>query len=271
MEEYQYREIWKPLVGYENSHEVSSYGNVRSIDRVVKEHRNGKIFEKRIKGKLLSFIESDQGYLSVGISNNGIDKNYLVHHLVALTFLGPCPKGYQVNHIDGRKKNNRYTNLEYVLPSDNINHGINSGLITNTVQIESMKNALKGKGVRVRCLETGDTFNTMTEAAEYFNISLCSVSESAKDGKSHSGYTFQKIDKPIQPIDIIPVDSYRARKHYSCPVRCIENGIVYSSRAEAARRLKISASSINDSLRDGRPHRGYTFQNVSYSQYVESL
>lgn len=29
------REVWKPVVGYENYYEVSSAGNVRSVDREI--------------------------------------------------------------------------------------------------------------------------------------------------------------------------------------------------------------------------------------------
>ena len=39
-------EIWKPVVGYEGLYEVSSLGNVRSLDKITADGR-------RIKGKIL--------------------------------------------------------------------------------------------------------------------------------------------------------------------------------------------------------------------------
>lgn len=44
----------------------------------------------------------------------------MVHQLVALTFLGPRPKGQEVRHLDGDPLNNAVTNLAYGTRSENI-------------------------------------------------------------------------------------------------------------------------------------------------------
>ena len=52
-------EIWKPIKDYEGLYEVSSYGNVRSLDREVYQS-NGTI--GHYKGKLLKGEYDNRGY-----------------------------------------------------------------------------------------------------------------------------------------------------------------------------------------------------------------
>lgn len=72
----------------------------------------------------------DNGYkevsLNFGLNRNGTSK--YVHRLVAETFLGQIPKGFNVNHKDGNKSNNRLSNLEIVSFSENTKHAISLGL-----------------------------------------------------------------------------------------------------------------------------------------------
>lgn len=52
----------------------------------------------------------------------------LVHRLVALAFLGPCPNGQTVNHKNGRKADPRRENLEWATRSENQLHAYRTGL-----------------------------------------------------------------------------------------------------------------------------------------------
>ena len=64
------------------------------------------------------------GYLRIGVK----DKDYYVHRLVAAAFC-PNPRGLkEVNHIDGNKRNNAASNLEWCTRSENNRHAFKTGL-----------------------------------------------------------------------------------------------------------------------------------------------
>ena len=102
-------EIWKDVVGYEGLYQVSNNGRVKSL-------KFGK--EKILKpGKLKN------GYLRVNLCKNEKQKHFLVHRLVALTFITNPNNLPDVNHKDENKENNRVENLEWCDCKYNINYG----------------------------------------------------------------------------------------------------------------------------------------------------
>lgn len=86
--------------------------------------RNNEALEwHRIKPKL-----ERNGYLRVCLQRDDKESTYLVHRLIALTFLNLQP-GQQVNHISGDKKNNDLSNLECVTYLENLKHAWDNNLI----------------------------------------------------------------------------------------------------------------------------------------------
>lgn len=77
-----------------------------------------------MQGRIISQREMNAGYMIVVLYVNNKAHGRLVHRLVAESFIGPCPDGKEVNHIDGCKKNNTPTNLEYVTRSQNLLHAV---------------------------------------------------------------------------------------------------------------------------------------------------
>ena len=65
--------------------------------------------------------KQNKGYVSATIRYlDGTRKLKLVHRLVAEAFIGPRPAGMDIDHVDGNRSNNHYTNLEYVTHSENL-------------------------------------------------------------------------------------------------------------------------------------------------------
>jgi hypothetical protein len=91
----------------------------------------------KIKNK---WINNEYVYVGMTyrVNSSLIDKSFSIHRLVAHAF---CPRPehlkdvpydeLQVNHIDGNKQNNHYTNLEWCTSSENHKHGHRTGLHAN--------------------------------------------------------------------------------------------------------------------------------------------
>lgn len=116
-------EIWKDIPGYEERYQASTLGNIRSLDRIVYTERG----QRHYKGKLLrpgAFCKT--GHVSVVLGRNTNGKP--VHSLVALTFIGERPEGYDVLHINDIPTDNRLENLRYGTRTENImDHFRNKG------------------------------------------------------------------------------------------------------------------------------------------------
>lgn len=82
---------------------------------------DGRVFNKK-GDKELYYDINHKGYKRVRLFLEGKFKNYFVHTLVAMLYVQNPDNKPQVNHIDGNKLNNDYTNLEWVTNKENNSH-----------------------------------------------------------------------------------------------------------------------------------------------------
>lgn len=168
-------EIWKEIKGYEGYYEVSSFGNIRSMNRVVNHAKGGVM---RIKQKNIKLNNHSSGYKIVSLSKDGIVKTNLVHRLVALTFITNTDSKPEINHKDLDKKNNSISNLEWVTSKENKDHfAINSQIL----QIEKFCKGEKHPKSKITEKQAFDIkYNSghlkLRELREIYGLSLMALS-----------------------------------------------------------------------------------------------
>jgi hypothetical protein len=111
-------EIWKDIPGYEGLYQISSHGNVRSLEREFIKS-NGILC--KVKAKILKNFIHKTGYEHVFLYKKNIRKSFYVHVLVFNVFIDPKVKA-SINHINGIKTDNFLSNLESVSMRSNVSH-----------------------------------------------------------------------------------------------------------------------------------------------------
>lgn len=126
----------------------------------------------KIRSNADGYVMADTRYLT---DKGTLFKSERVHRLVALTYLGNPTNLPEVNHIDGIKTNNLYTNLEWCTRTHNIQHAIDTGLLINPKGEASSNSKLTEEAV-IFAREfhaNGNSFAaTNREIKSIFNISV---------------------------------------------------------------------------------------------------
>ena len=107
-----------------------------------------------------------KGYEIVNLRIDGKRVGIAVHTLVARAFCDGYSPEKQVNHKDGVKTNNDYTNLEWLTPKENTQHAINV-LGKNKIGINNPV-ARAIVGIDLKTNEIKYTFACLMDAGRYF-------------------------------------------------------------------------------------------------------
>lgn len=110
---------------------------------------DGHIYSEHLKRNISEYYDKD-GYKKVRLSNgDGSRKVFSVHRLILETFCpNPESANLQVNHIDGDKSNNSFSNLEWCTCKENVQHGYHLGLYSNIGDNNNGEHKLKTEQVK---------------------------------------------------------------------------------------------------------------------------
>lgn len=181
-------EIWKDISGYEGIYRVSNLGRVKSLERF---DSNNHLVKEKIK----KLDKLKNGYLRIELWKNGKVVRFLVHRLVAQTFIPNPEKFPQVNHKDENKQNNCVNNLEWCSASYNTKYGT---CIERMIKTHNERKTSQAETpVIATDLETGEEIwiKSQNEAARKLNLNVSSIHYCLKGKcKRTSHYAFRHAE-----------------------------------------------------------------------------
>lgn len=136
-------------------------------DGTIKNDRTNQIIKPQM---------SNAGYYRVRLWKDGVSKNYSVHRIVAEAFVPNPLLKPEVNHIDGNKENNNAENLEWVTDVENKRHC--REVLGKVYRNPDMSAAYRVLMKKVRCIDTGETFESITAAAKSLGVLQSALSKS---------------------------------------------------------------------------------------------
>lgn len=140
----------------------------------------GRVWSYRSKKFLKLAKRKRDGYLEITLCKDGKQKSYKIHRLMAETYLPNPDNKPCVGHIDDDKTNNCWDNLYWTTFFGNNNYGSRA---------KSSRAAKK-----VICLETGQIFRTLSEAANEMNLNTGNLSRNCHGrNKTCGGYHFEYV------------------------------------------------------------------------------
>lgn len=176
--------------------------------------KTGEIYDKdkNIKNQLLV-----NGYNSVRINK----KTYLVHRLVALTYIDNPKNCNTINHIDENKTNNNATNLEWVTQKENCNkHSKVIYHVRKVIQKDLQNNIIA-------------VHNSITEAGNAIGLTRHAVNKVCiGENKTAGGFIWayeNEEHKHVQDVDLSSAKSVPEYPNYYV----FPTGLVYNKQRKS--------------------------------------
>lgn len=174
------KEIWKDINNYEGLYQVSNLGNIKSLDKIIKQKNKVNQYQKHLyKGKVLKKQIQKNGYEVVNLYKEQQMSKKLVHRLVANAFISNESNMKYINHKDNNRKNNNVNNLEWCTQKENINYAYKKGnkIPPNMKKIFQLNNEERILNI----------FNSITEAERKTGIKASNISKCCRNLREKAG------------------------------------------------------------------------------------
>lgn len=169
------------------------FRKIKSLDFLYEINENGTIF-RNVKSKKQNKIKLDMhhsksGYYVTFCRFKGKPTRVIIHKAVAECWLGDCPYGYEVDHIDRNSHNNHYSNLRYVTKSEQMKNRDHTNISKNGS--ENLENARKIRMKPVKIISSNEkiSFESYASCARYlsakYNVGFDAVRDRLKKHRSH--------------------------------------------------------------------------------------
>ena len=175
-------EVWKDIPDYEGLYQVSNLGRIKSLN-----------FNKTGKEKIMKPRTGNRYYMTA-LWKNGIRKDYLLHRIVAETFI-PNPENKPfINHKDENCFNNSINNLMWCTHKENMNWGTRNERIS-----KANKGKVIPKNIREKISKSNKGKKISEEQKEYLRKIRTGIKLTEEHKKkisiSNKGKTAKKVNQ----------------------------------------------------------------------------
>lgn len=152
------------------------FRKIKSLNFLYEINENGTVVrnvksKKHLKIKL-DMHHSEKGYYVTFVHIGGRSKDsktirVMIHRAVAECWLGDCPEGYEVDHINRNPHDNRYSNLRYVTKSEQMKNRDHSKISATGAKNLDLARRARMKPVLLKNNDTSRFFESYADCARF--------------------------------------------------------------------------------------------------------